>query len=74
MNNKYIMCIDNSNYLVSLTLHKVYKVIADESAAAHGWVRLVDDTEESYLFPIRRFVEVTIPQEAEASFALAVAA
>jgi hypothetical protein len=67
------MCIDNSKYLVSLTLHKVYKVIPDESAVAHGWVRIVDDAEESYLFPARLFVEVKIPQEAEASFALAVA-
>jgi len=73
MNDKYVMCIDNSNYLVSLTLHKVYKVIPDESADAHGWVRIVDDTEGSYLFPTRRFVEVNIPPEAEASFALEVA-
>jgi hypothetical protein len=67
------MCIDSINYPVSLTLHKVYKVVPDAKADARGWLRIVDDTEGSYLFPARKFVEVTIPQEAEQSFALEVA-
>jgi hypothetical protein len=71
--NIYVMCIDNSNYLVSLTLHKVYKVIPDAKADARGWLRIVDDTEGSYLFPARKFVEVQIPVEAERSFELVVA-
>ena len=73
MNPKYVMCIDNEGYAVSLTLHKVYKVIPDAKADARGWLRIVDDTDGSYLFSAKKFVEVTIPVEAESSFELVAA-
>jgi hypothetical protein len=67
------MCIDNTEYPVSLTLHKVYKVIPDERGEKFGDVRIIDDTGEAYLFPATLLAEVTIPKAAEASFELAIA-
>jgi hypothetical protein len=67
------MCINNADYLVSLTLRRVYKVISTEKEEQGGWLRVVDDTDEDYLFPATRFVPVQIPQEAEQSFELATA-
>jgi hypothetical protein len=67
------MCINNDGYLVSLTLRRVYKVISTEKEEQNGWVRVVDDTEEDYLFPASRFVPVQIPKEAEPSFDLVTA-
>ncbi|MCC6453689.1 MAG: hypothetical protein IT328_01975 [Caldilineaceae bacterium] len=69
---QYVMCINNAGYLVSLTLHKVYKVIPDEKGERHAMIRIVDDTGEDYLFPVSRFVPVQIPEVAEQSFDLAV--
>jgi hypothetical protein len=70
---RYVMCIDNKGHEASLTLRRVYKIIPDAKADARGWLRIVDDTERSYLFPARKFVEVQIPVEAERSFELVAA-
>lgn len=40
-----------SGELVSLTVGKVYAVIGIEK----GWYRVVDDTDEDYLYPARLF-------------------
>ena len=70
MSAKYSMCINNEGYLVSLTLRRVYRVISTEKEEQGGWVRVVDDTGEDYLFPAARFVPVQIPAEAESNFEL----
>lgn len=73
MSARYVMCINNEGYLVSLTLRRVYKIISTAKEEQGGWVRVVDDTEEDFLFPAARFVPVQIPEEAEQSFELVVA-
>jgi hypothetical protein len=73
MNAKFVMCIHNENYPVDLTVHMVYKVLPDESADKRGWIRIVDNTGEDYLYPARKFVPVQIPEEAERGFELEVA-
>lgn len=70
MNARFVMCIDNKAYPVSLTLHKVYKVIPDARGEKFGDVRVVDDSGEDYLFPERFFVTVVVPEVAESSFDL----
>jgi hypothetical protein len=73
MNAKFVMCINNENYPIDLTVHKVYKVLPDEKADKHGWVRIVDNTGEDYLYPARKFMPVQLPEEAEQTFNLEVA-
>ena len=68
MNSKFVMCIDNEKYPIDLTVHMVYKVLLDESANRRGWIRIVDNTGEDYLYPARKFVPVQLPAEAEQSF------
>ncbi len=72
MSARYVMCIDNHDYPVSLTLHKVYKVIPDTRGEKFGDVRIVDDSGEDYLFAEGYFVTVVVPEEAERSFELLV--
>lgn len=73
MNSKFVMCISNKGYEHDLILHKVYKDIATEKEAQNGWVRVMDETGEDYLYYADCFVPVQIPKEAEQSFELAVA-
>ncbi len=73
MSAKYVMCIDNKAYPVSLTLHKVYKVIPDARGEKFGDIRIVDDSGEDYLFAASGFVPVQIPEVAEQTFDLEVA-
>ena len=68
MNTKYVMCIDNKEYPIDLTLHKVYRVLPDEMGEKHGRVRIMDDSGEDYLFSAKYFVPVELPEAAERSF------
>lgn len=73
MSAKFVMCINNKAYPRDLALRKVYKDIATEQESLGGWVRVVDETGEDYLYPTSGFVPVQLPVEAEQSFELATA-
>ena len=60
------ICIDNTDYELSLERRKVYAVLPDAEAAQHNYVRVVDETGEDYLFPAGRFVLLNLPPEVQA--------
>jgi hypothetical protein len=66
--SKFVVYIDKEAYPVRLVYHKVYKNLADEEETARGWVRVVDESGEDFLFYSTLFVPVTIPVEAEPEF------
>jgi hypothetical protein len=61
------MCIANSGYPVSLELHKVYRTIADSAPNRDGYIRVVDESAEDYLYPAKWFVAVNLPPKARNS-------
>lgn len=63
----FAVCINNKGYPASLELHKIYRVIADDDAAADGDIRVIDESGEDYLFPAEWFVEVELPQAVKRS-------
>ena len=63
----FAVCVHNSEYPVSLELHKIYQALPDEDAAVDGDLRIVDESGESYLYPAEWFVFVELPKEAEQS-------
>ena len=62
---RFVVCIDNSEYPVSLELHKIYRVLADEDAARDGDLRVVDESGEDYLYPGEYFLPIRLPTETE---------
>ena len=46
-----VKCIKKTTN-VSLTFDKIYEVISIEN----GWYRIIDDTEEDYLYPTEFFI------------------
>src|SRR5947209_12922183 len=62
---QFALCLDNEGYPVSLEVGKLYRVIPDEEAAAHGYVRVVDESGEDYAFAAGRFHPVELPQAVE---------
>jgi hypothetical protein len=46
-----VMCLRNDGYELDLAPHKVYRVLPDPSAERSGWLRIVDETGEDYLYP-----------------------
>jgi hypothetical protein len=65
---RFVMCIDNSEYRASLELHKVYVVLPDERAAEDDFLRVIDESGEDYLYSIKRFVPVELPQRVKQSW------
>ncbi len=65
---RFVICIDNSDYPVSLELHKVYCVLRDDQAAQDEYLRVIDESGEDYLYSARRFVPVELPRQVERSF------
>ena len=59
----YVICIDNREYPVSLEMHKLYRVLADEDAFQDGDLRILDESGEDYLYPAEYFLSINLPRE-----------
>jgi len=64
---KFVVCINNDDYLASLELHKIYRVLPDEDAAVHGDLRIIDESGEDYLYSAERFVPIVVPEAVQKS-------
>jgi len=62
---RFVACVNNKDYPASLELRKLYQVVADEAAAKHHQLRVIDESGEDYLYPEEYFVPVQSPQAAE---------
>ena len=58
----YVVCIENSEYPASLELRKIYVCLHDADAEADGFLRVVDESGEDYLYPSRFFAAITVPE------------
>lgn len=59
---QFALCLDNEGYPASLEVGKLYRVVPDEEAAAHGYIRVIDESGEDYAFTANRFHVVQLPQ------------
>ena len=59
---QFAVCIDNAGYAASLEVGKLYQVIPDETAATHGYIRVVDESGEDYGYAAARFFPLEVPQ------------
>jgi hypothetical protein len=48
-----------------LERRKVYQVIPDAESEKEGYIRVIDESGEDYLYPESYFVRVQLPEEAE---------
>jgi hypothetical protein len=64
---KFVVCVNNAEYPASLELHKIYRVLPDEDAAADSDIRVIDESGEDYLYPLEWFVPIEVPQVVEES-------
>ncbi len=63
---KYVVCIEGDDeYHLSLKFRSIYRVLPDAVAAKHGWIRVIDETGEDYLYPQSRFEAVELTEEVE---------
>lgn len=58
---RFLICVDNKGYTVSLEKRKVYLALPDASAFKHGQVRVIDESGEDYLYPKSLFLPINLP-------------
>ena len=66
----FVLCIENRD-CEDLERCKVYRVLKDEDAESEGYLRVVDESGEDYLYPRSYFVPVQIPRQALEALELA---
>ena len=62
--NKFALCIENKDS-EDLEKRKIYKIIPDEKAKEEGYLRVVDESGEDYLYPESYFIMIQLPREAQ---------
>lgn len=60
----YALCIENKD-CEDLEKRKIYKILPDDKAAKEGYLRVVDESGEDYLYPESYFILVQLPREAQ---------
>jgi len=62
---RFAVCIKNRGYEASLELGKLYRIIPDEAAEKHGYLRIVDESGEDYGYAAGRFFALDLPKPLE---------
>lgn len=63
----FALCIENKD-ADDLEKRKVYAVVPDNEAAKEGYLRVVDESGEDYLYPASYFILMDLPAEAQDAF------
>jgi hypothetical protein len=71
--SQFAVCINNEGYPASLEFRKLYEVVPDEKAEQAGFLRVVDESGEDYLYPAARFVRLSVPMAVRQALAVTAA-
>ena len=66
----FMLCIENKD-CEDLERRKIYQVLPDNEASKEGYVRVVDESGEDYLYPESYFIYVQLPREAQEALRVA---
>ena len=61
--NKFVLCIENKDYPASLEKWKIYPVLKEDEM--EGYIRIIDESGEDYLYPEEYFVTIEVPSGAK---------
>lgn len=63
-NQTFALCIGNKD-CEDLEIRKIYQVLSDDDAEREGYLRVIDESGEDYLYSQSYFVLVQLPREAQ---------
>jgi len=69
-NYRFALCIENRD-CEDLERRKVYQVLPDHDAETEGYLRVIDESGEDYLYPQSYFVFIHLPLEAQEALRVA---
>jgi len=61
-NKKFVLCIENKD-CDDLEIRKVYSVIPDTESEEDGYLRIIDESGEDYLYPKAYFIPLQLSDE-----------
>ncbi|MCH7919112.1 MAG: hypothetical protein IIC50_14135 [Planctomycetes bacterium] len=67
---EFVLCIKNRD-CDDVEKGKVYPVLPNAKAKREGYLRIIDESGEDYLYPASYFVTVDLPAEARAALSAA---
>ena len=70
VNHRFALCVENKD-CEDLEKRKIYQVIPDEEAGKEGYLRVMDEFGEDYLYPQSYFILVQLPREAHEALQVA---
>jgi hypothetical protein len=62
-NQKFALCVENKD-CEDLEKRKIYQILPDEDSEKEGYLRVIDESGEDYLYPQSYFILVHLPREA----------
>jgi hypothetical protein len=68
LRRKYVVCIQTEG-AEDLELRKLYEVLEDQVAERRGYLRVVDESGEDYLYPKGLFAPVELPEDTKRAVA-----
>jgi hypothetical protein len=60
LRTRWVVCLSNAGYEALLERLKLYRCLPDRTAEAEGLVRVIDESEEDYLYPARFFSPIAL--------------
>lgn len=66
----FMLCIENKD-CEDLERRKIYQVLPDDEASKEGYVRVIDESGEDYLYPESYFILLQLPREAQKALQVA---
>ena len=67
--SQFVLCLRNDG-CDDLEVRKVYEVLADATAAEEGYLRVVDESGEDYLYPADHFAPIKLSDAAAKALAV----
>ena len=67
----FALCIENKD-CEDLVKRKIYQVIPDEESEKEGYLRVIDESGEDYLYPQSYFILVQLPSKAQEALRAAI--
>lgn len=61
----FAICLDNEGYEASLELRKIYRVLPPEANDPKGYIRIIDESGEDYLYAAKGFAMIDLPPRIE---------
>jgi len=62
--HRFAVCVRNDD-CEDLEVRKLYQVLPDKRAEQEGYIRVIDESGEDYLYPETYFVFVRLPRKAQ---------